>query len=602
VPSDFFGLQVGLSALNVARRQMEVAAQNVANANTQGYSRQRVETATIGNSTVAAVHARSVGAGSGVGVVGTFRTIDEFLQARSFREHATNAGLERSSALLNRLELAFNEPSDSGIQAQLADLWAGFEDVANGPGNLASRSQLIQRATTLATSINQAAADMEQLWKASVEQLQTVITGVNSTADRVAELNGSIKRAVAAGLSPNALLDQRDRLALNLAEEVGGEIREGELGQLEIYVGGTALVRGEEANHLAVDVNGSNIVRAFDDPATAAFDPTPVGVKWQKDDFPATVTAGEASALLDGLNRLLPGYRAALVGPGPTPASISGPPAGITPASVSTDFEAAPASFQVSLNGGPAVTVTLDTDLSGGATADSLQNALNSALNDAGLPGVTARVALNGGNFVVSLQTAGAGPGNALALAPGALATTLFSAAPTTTLAAAHVSGNTSLASQIANVVNAAHEKGVDLNGAAGKAFFTFDPIDGLKVSITDPKAVAAGGPGKPALDGSNALGMADIGNATNGPDNTYRTLIIGLGVETQTANRRVEIQSDITKQVDAALDGAAGVSIDEEMTQMVAFQHTYNAASRVITAIDEMLDRLINGTGLVGR
>src|SRR4051812_20742001 len=121
MPSDFFGLQVGLSALNAARRQMEVAAQNVSNANTDGYSRQRVEIATVGNPTVAAVHARSDGAGSGVAVVGTFRTIDEFLQARSLTEHSTNAQLGRTKTLLGRMELAFKEPGDTGIQAQLAD-------------------------------------------------------------------------------------------------------------------------------------------------------------------------------------------------------------------------------------------------------------------------------------------------------------------------------------------------------------------------------------------------------------------------------------------------------------------------------------------------
>ena len=145
MPSDFFGLSVGLSALTVARRQMEVAAQNVSNANTDGYSRQRVEIATMGNPAVSGITTRSDGAGSGVAVVGTFRTVDEFLQARSLVEHATNSQLTRSKALLDRVELTFNEPSDTGLQAQLADFWAGFEDVANNPGDLASRSQLVQQ-------------------------------------------------------------------------------------------------------------------------------------------------------------------------------------------------------------------------------------------------------------------------------------------------------------------------------------------------------------------------------------------------------------------------------------------------------------------------
>jgi flagellar hook-associated protein 1 FlgK len=599
MPSDFFGLQVGLSALNAARRQMEVAAQNVSNANTEGYSRQRVEIATVGNPTVAAINARSDGAGSGVAVIGTYRTIDDFLQSRSLTEHSTNSQLTRSQSLLSRVELAFSEPSDTGIQAQLADFWAGWEDVANAPANMASRSQLIQRAQTLATSINQAANDMDQLWKSSVEQLQTVVTGVNATADRVAELNGAIKRATAAGLNPNALMDQRDALAKTLAEQIGGVSKPGVLGQVDIYVGGTAVVRGEDAQHLHVDTNGSNIVRAYDDPATAAVDPIPVLVRWDKDDFPATVQGGEAAALLDGLNRMLPSYRAALLGPGPTPATVVG--AAVTPASVSTDFSTTPASFTVRLDGGPATTVTIDTDLSGGATPSSLQNALNAALGAAGLTGVAAKVVDNAGNLEVSLQTIETGPSATLAVA-GADAATFFGAAPTTTAGADSPTGIQGLAAQIANVVNGLHLQGMDLNGTAGTDFFTFDTVNGLKVDLTDPKTLAAAGAGKPALDGGNALALADVSNASNGPDNTYRTLIISLGVETQTVNRRVDIQNDITKQIDAARDSSAGVSIDEEMANMIAFQHTYGAASRVITAIDEMLDRLINGTGLVGR
>src|SRR5688500_2842975 len=114
---------------------MEVAAQNVSNAQTEGYSRQRVEVAATGAGTVAAVHARSEGTGSGVSVVGVYRTTDEFLTSRSLREHSAQSSLQRSQTILGRLELTFNEPSDTGIQAQLADFWAGWEDVANSPGN-----------------------------------------------------------------------------------------------------------------------------------------------------------------------------------------------------------------------------------------------------------------------------------------------------------------------------------------------------------------------------------------------------------------------------------------------------------------------------------
>src|SRR5688500_14690460 len=128
MPNDFFGLQVGMSALYASRRQMEIAAQNVANANTQGYSRQRVNMSTAGVATVAAVHARSTGGGSGVTVDSITRARDAFLESRALSEHSSLSYLNRSQTILGRIELIFDEPGDTGIQAQLADFWAGWED------------------------------------------------------------------------------------------------------------------------------------------------------------------------------------------------------------------------------------------------------------------------------------------------------------------------------------------------------------------------------------------------------------------------------------------------------------------------------------------
>jgi flagellar hook-associated protein 1 FlgK len=89
---------------------------------------------------------------------------------------------------------------------------------------------------------------------------------------------------------------------------------------------------------------------------------------------------------------------------------------------------------------------------------------------------------------------------------------------------------------------------------------------------------------------------------AGDGPDLMYRSLIVAMGVETEAVNRRSDIQYEITRQVDAARDAQSGVNLDEEMTNMLAYQRAYDAAARFMTTIDQMLDRLINNTGLVGR
>ncbi len=86
------------------------------------------------------------------------------------------------------------------------------------------------------------------------------------------------------------------------------------------------------------------------------------------------------------------------------------------------------------------------------------------------------------------------------------------------------------------------------------------------------------------------------------GADARYREMIIELGVQSSVSARNLGIQQVISTQVDAARESVAGVNIDEEMTNMLSYQHAYSAAGRLISAIDETLDVLINRTGIVGR
>jgi flagellar hook-associated protein 1 FlgK len=72
----------------------------------------------------------------------------------------------------------------------------------------------------------------------------------------------------------------------------------------------------------------------------------------------------------------------------------------------------------------------------------------------------------------------------------------------------------------------------------------------------------------------------------------------VDLGVFTQTVNRRADIQTSVVNDLDNARSGQSGVSIDEEMTNMVAFERSYQAAAKVISTIDDMLDTLINRMG----
>ena len=85
-------------------------------------------------------------------------------------------------------------------------------------------------------------------------------------------------------------------------------------------------------------------------------------------------------------------------------------------------------------------------------------------------------------------------------------------------------------------------------------------------------------------------------------PEGVRLGLIGQLGFAAQASTRRTEIQATVTEQVDASREAQSGVNLDEEMTNLLTYQRGYEAASRVLTTIDSMLDQLINRTGLVGR
>jgi flagellar hook-associated protein 1 FlgK len=126
-----------------------------------------------------------------------------------------------------------------------------------------------------------------------------------------------------------------------------------------------------------------------------------------------------------------------------------------------------------------------------------------------------------------------------------------------------------------------------------------------IGLRITRPQDVAAArlapDAAGPSLDAGNAQAAYQLRLDGAGVDAAYRAVVIDLGVQAAVVGRNREIQEVITAQVDGARESVSGVNLDEEMTNMMAFQHAYAAAARMVSAIDESLETLINRTGRVG-
>lgn len=156
------------------------------------------------------------------------------------------------------------------------------------------------------------------------------------------------------------------------------------------------------------------------------------------------------------------------------------------------------------------------------------------------------------------------------------------------------------VAAALAAKVNAVHVSGSDLDKQPGEPFFTGSTARGLAVAITDARRVAASGGG--VFDGSKADEIAKLATASDGPNAVWGKFVVDTGVLAQAAQRRAATAETVRKDAAAAVTSVTSVDVDEEMVTMLAVQRAYEGAARMLTAVDQALDTLINRTGLVGR
>jgi flagellar hook-associated protein 1 FlgK len=201
-------------------------------------------------------------------------------------------------------------------------------------------------------------------------------------------------------------------------------------------------------------------------------------------------------------------------------------------------------------------------------------------------------------------------PGTAIALDGGRIAGALSVLAPADggsggTIAEAAGSYN-AFATELAQKVNTIHAKGVTPGGATNQAFFGLSAgvpaAQGLTVLPGSASELATGSGGAGALDGSNADALAQLGTGAGSPGASWGSFISALGYASQSARQQGQLADAAAVSATGLQASGASVDLDEENLNMLSYQHAYQAAARVMTAVDEMLDVLINKTGLVGR
>ena len=216
--SSFHGLETALRGLLAHQRAIDVTGHNVSNADTVGYSRQEAELTATPALRVPTGGAGEAGWGSlGTGVDAlTYRRVrDTFLDLQYRAQNMALGDQEARSRSLGQAELAFGEPTDTGLSALLGRLWSAWADVANTPESTAARQAVVDQARIVADAFARLDRDLAGV-AGDVAADLAALTAPGGDVDRMARelssLNASIKRAAGAGQQPNDLLDRRDLL------------------------------------------------------------------------------------------------------------------------------------------------------------------------------------------------------------------------------------------------------------------------------------------------------------------------------------------------------------------------------------------------------
>jgi flagellar hook-associated protein 1 len=461
--STFNTANTGLAA---AQRALDATSQNIVNANTPGYSRQRVLLESVGLPVAASFHSGHNAVIGGVTVADVSRIRDAFLEATRAAAGGRQGSITAQTDILTGAQQLLSEPGETGLQSTLDSFYSSWQQLSLTPGDTAAGAVVLQRGLAVADQLRTVSNGMAAQWTTARANLDDLVARTNQASSDLAKLNAAISEGQLSGKPVNELLDTRDSLVRTLAQLVGASSSIDDQGRLSVSANGVGLVSGN--NWAPVTLGGANDISA----ATA--DPLTLKVG----EFTVPVESGTAAGLL----------------------------------------------------------ATLRTDL----------------------PNLSAAV--------------------------------------------------DSVATRLITAVNGVYAQGYAPDGSTENVFFAGTDAKTVSVVPTDGSRLAVAAAAD-TLDGTVARRVGDLADdavahavlGVDGPSVTWRQLTTSLGVQVQSLQTAGSVQESVVAAAEAAVQSDAGVNLDEEMTNMMLYQRSYQASARVITTADELLDTLINRTGRVG-
>ncbi len=637
-------MSIGKTAMFANYAALQTVGNNIANANTVGYSRQETQLADApGQFTGSGFF------GKGVTVATVTRAYDKYLTNQAVGSTAVAAGDAARVDKLTQLENVFPIGS-SGVGYAAGEFLNAFVDLSNNPADSSARQVVLSQAQELASRFRAAGDRLSALQTGVTQDIKAAVANVNSMATQVAQLNAQIAALKGSGQPPNQLLDQRDALISQIASTINVTTIEADDGSVGLFIGGGQnLVLGAKANTIKA------VPDAFD-PAKAMLTMSEGAVDRL---IPADSLAGGALAGLlkfqnDDLtaaNNLLGQMAAAISGAVNQQQSLGldlGQPAGagapifavgaarVLGAAANTGTAALTltvndasklqaSDYEMSFDGS-AYTLTRLSDQSTvpGSPFTPAQLAAGVQVDGATLQ-LTGGAANNNDRFLLQpVAVAAQRMQSVLASTKGLAAASPFTGsvnvnnagtATIASLAAVNPAYNGALSADI-TFTSASGDYNWSLSdGSTGTGTWTAGApivLNGFELNLAGvPKSgdsIAVQPTVSVAANNGNALAFAKLastgivapagGSGSGAPAQTitdaYASTLANIGVRVQGGKTAASISGAVASQSESARANKAGVNLDEEAAKLIQFQQSYQAAAKILQVAQAIFDTML--------
>ena len=622
--STFSGIELGKRSIMAHSDAITTAGHNISNANTEGYSRQRVQIKEFDPLYKPDLERleRPGLIGQGVDVQSINRIRDELLDQRIVSQANQESYWDTRSKYYTMIEQIYNEPYDVSIRSNMDKFWESWQELSTYPESRAARQAVVTRAETLTDSIKQRWEGLDGIGKLIDGDIEATVRQVNDLARQIAATNGEIVRSRAMGDNPNDLLDRRDLLVDKLSALVNVTTDQRDSDEFMVHVDGRVLVQGSVSRKIDLeprydDTGYSKLVWA-DTRNDAVFSGGVLGALVELRDV-------DVRGEIQSLNTMTMNF-ADLVN------DVHRNAVGANRVTGLDFFVQHP--FVENANG--------NFDRNGDGTLDSSfvfrftgKNELDMQMQ-VGIEGVMTLSGMNGDVQVPyfhtdTVETVIARINDSTSEVKAyldknnhlVLKATTAQGTENPDFVIRHVEDSGRFLAGYAGILSASGADGAydfaqadAVNALAAGTQFAVAPVVNPSAYIevnaairNDVMSVAAGyldaAGNSPSGDGRAAVEIAAIRNTSvmvggmRTFDDYFADSVTNVALKGEQAQTNLITQNSIMDDLRNLRDSISGVNIDEELAEIMKFQHGYNAAAKFITVWDSLVDTIINRLGV---